>query len=218
MFINDGIREVTNAYDWKMLDHQIDLTIPSGTINYDLTANVTGGGDVPDTDRITTTESVLRFDDRVQRPMAFWFDSAASTEDGEQMILLSEDRRTRLYLQDQDQTNDNPIHFSLNLAQAGDGYELNLWPEPSGNGVVRIIFNTPQAELAIDGTDDAVNIIVPNAPVEAYATMIASNERGEEIGEPGGLLERRYQSTLGTAIEAAMQADGRTNRYESWRD
>lgn len=218
IFINDGIREVTEAYDWKTLNHLVEVTVASGTSNYDLTALVSGGGNVENTGRVTNNSSVLKWDDGSNCPIAFWYDSSATTEDGDQMYLITEEDRKRRYLQDLDETNNYPFHFSLTLAAAGDGYELNLWPEPSQNGYLRLEFNTPQAELAIDGTDDATSIIVPNAPVEAYATMIASNERGEEIGEPGGLLERRYQSVLGGAIEAAMSADGRTNRYESWRD
>lgn len=218
MWVNDGIREVTDAYDWKMLDHQVEVTVASGTSTYDLTALVSGGGNVENTGRVTTAESRLRWDDKTGYPVAFWYDSSATTEDGDQLRLLSEDERKRRYLQDLDQTSQSPLCFSLTLASAGDGYELNLWPEPSTSGYLRVMFNTPQTELAIDGTDDATSILVPSAPVEAYVTMIAANERGEEIGEPGNLLERRYYNTLGAAIEAAMGPDQRANRYESWRD
>lgn len=218
MWVNDGIREVTNAYDWKSLDHTVEVTVSASTSNYDLTALVSGGGNVENTGRVTTAESMLRWDDKQQRPLAYWYDSSASTEQGDQMWLLTQDERKRRALQDQDQTSATPTLFSLSLAAAGDGFELDLWPIPSGTGYLRLLFNTPQSELAIDGTDDATSIIVPNQAVEAYVAMIAANERGEEIGEPGNLLERRYQSTLATAIEAAMSNDNRANRYESWRD
>jgi hypothetical protein len=218
MWVNDAIREVTAAYDWKQLDHTVEVTIAATTSNYDLTDIVSNGGNVENTGRATNIDSMLRWDDKRARPMAFWYDSSASSEDGDQLWLLTEDERRRRELQDQDDTTATPGMFSLNMAAAGDGYEFNLWPIPSENGYVRLVFNSPQVELAIDGTDDATSIIVPNAPVEAHVAMIAANERGEEIGEPGNLLERRYQTTLSMAIEAAMSNDNRANRYESWRD
>lgn len=217
MFVNDGIREVTLAYDWRALDHTIDVDLVDGTFEYDLSATVALGGNVDNAGRATTSESMLRFDS-YNRPMCWiWDDSSASVPNA-QLSLMAEDDRQWRYQQDRSQAEVDPSFFSLPMAADGDGYLIRLWPEPDASRRLRIVFNTPQAALAIDGTDDATEIIVPNACVEAYVNMIAANERGEELGEPGNLLERRWYNTLAQAIEAASGADVRANRYESWRD
>jgi hypothetical protein len=217
IFINDGIREVCEAYDWNALFHTIDVDLVDGTSEYDLSATVALGGNVDNAGRATTMDSMLRFD-MYGRPLAFIYDSAADTEANIQLRLITEDERQRRYLEDTGEVNTEPSMFSLLQATDGDGYIIRIWPEPDAARRLKIVFSTPQAELAIDGTDDSTDIIVPNQVVEAYAHLTAANERGEEIGEPGNMLERRYQRLLGGAIEAAMSADQRTNRYESWRD
>ena len=48
--------------------------------------------------------------------------------------------------------------------------------------------------------------------------FLAFNERGEEMGEPGNMAERRYATSLVDAIDADVQRTGRTNRLEFYRD
>ena len=217
MWLNDGIREVSETYDWNSLTHTINVAIADGTSTYDLSATVANSGNVDNADRVTTLDSMLRFD-MCNRPLCWlWDDSSADTPNN-QMTLITEDERLRKYNLDRDETETDPTHFSLLMNTDGDGYQMKLYPEPDAARHLRIVFNTPQAEMAIDGTDDATEVIVPNAVVEAYVHMVASNERGEEIGEPGNMLERRYNKVLGGAIEAAMTVDQRSNVYESRRD
>ena len=217
MWLNDGIREVCEAYDWSSLTHTVNVAVSDGTSEYDLSALVSGGGNVDNSDRATTTDSMLRFD-AYGRPLCWLFDTSSSDTPNIQLKLLTDDERVRMYNLDRDEAQVDPSYFSLSLNTDGDGYRITLYPEPDAARHLRIVFNTPQAELAIDGTDNSTEIIVPNAPVEAYVHMVAANERGEEIGEPGNMLERRYINVLGGAIEAAMTADIRSNKYESVRD
>lgn len=217
MFINDGMREVQEAYDWRMLDSSVHFSTVNGQTEYDLSATVDTTGDVVSGGNTTNLDSMLRWDNSTHRPMAFSYDDSNQGE-GCQMWLLQDHARGRRQLQDTDQTNEEPVHFSIHQLSDGAGLGASLWPTPNAVKYIVMTFWTPQAELAIDGTDDNTNILVPVAPVEAYAHMTAANERGEEIGEPGNLLERRYTRVLGGAIEAAMTHDGRANRYESWRD
>lgn len=217
MFINDGVREVTEAYDWSSLLHTIKVAVVDGTLEYDLTALVASGGNVDDTGRVTTADSMLRFDS-AGRPIAFLYDDSADTDANVQLKLITEDDRNYKALLDTSEAQVDPNCFSLPMAASGDGYLIRFWPEPDAARELRITFWTPQADLAIDGTDDATSVIVPNQAVEAYAHMRAANERGEEIGEPGNILEAFYYRLLGGAIEAAMSADMRSNRYESRRD
>lgn len=218
MWINDGIRELSDKFAWKSLEHEITITLASGTSEYDLSALVSGGGDVPNAERATTSESILMWDESTNKPVAFLFDDASDTDTNAQMRLITEEDRYRKYQGDRDQTQIDPIDFSLKLKSDGDGYLFTVWPEPSAARTVRIKFWTPQSEIATDGTADSTEIIVHNATVEAYAHMVASNERGEEMGEPGNILERRYMSLLGGIMETAFKDGIRLNVYESRRD
>jgi len=217
MFINDGIRETSEAYDWSSLQHTVNVAVSASTFEYDLSLLVSGGGNVDNADRVTTPDSMLRFGMN-GRPLAFLFADDTETDVEVNLNLVTEDTRMWRYQQDRGDTNALPSCFSLIHTSTGDGQMLRLWPTPSESKHIRIVFNTPQAELAIDGTDDATEILVPNQVVEAYAHMSLANERGEEIGEPGNMLERRWQRLLGGAIEAAMTADGWADRYVSYRD
>lgn len=216
MWVQDGIDDVTTSYDWSSLQHDITVAIVAGTSEYDLSLSVTNTGDVPDAERVTNNESLLLFSNG--RPVAFLYDDSSDTDANVQLSYIMEADRARINSWDNDQDNEDPARFSLRQTDTGDGYKLTLWPAPSLNRELRIKFQTPQLDLAIDGTDDATEVIVPNKIVEAYAHMVAANERGEEIGEPGNLLERRFINRLGSAIEAAMASDIRANRYESVRD
>jgi hypothetical protein len=154
----------------------------------------------------------------INKPVAFLFDDASDTDTNAQMRLITEEDRYRKQQGDRSQTQIDPIDFSLKLKSDGDGYLLTVWPIPSAARTIRIKFWTPQAEIAYDGTADSTEIIVHNATVEAYAHMIASNERGEEMGEPGNVLERRWQGLLGGIMETAFKDGERLNVYESRRD
>jgi len=218
MFINDGIRDLSDRFAWKSLEHEITITLASGTIEYDLSDLVSAGGDVPDTERATTSESILMWDNTVNKPVAFLFGDESDATHNAHMSLITEEDRYRKQQNDRDLTQLEPYEFSLKLKSDGDGYLFTVWPKPLAARTVRIKFWTPQAEIATDGTADNTEVIVHNAVVEAYAHMIASNERGEEMGEPGNVLERRWAGLVGGIMETAFKDGERLNVYESHRD
>jgi hypothetical protein len=84
--------------------------------------------------------------------------------------------------------------------------------------MMEIIFWTPAPQLAVDGTTDATEVLLPDRPIFLLALMTALNERGEEIGEPGNLAERKFVNALSAAIERDIQAAGKAERYEWRRD
>ena len=217
MFVNDGMREVQEAYDWDIFRHTIKFDTVADDATYDLSATVAEGGDVYNTDTTTTIDSLLRYD-AFGRPMFYLYDDSSEDVPGAMPHLVSADELVRYRNMDRGETQEWPMVFAIGQQSDGDGLKVTMYPAPNSVKYCRINFWTPQAELAIDGTDDNTDIKAPRTPIEAYAHMTAANERGEEIGEPGNLLERRYQFALGAAIEAAMQPDARANRYESWRD
>ena len=215
MWLNDGITEVTNSYDFTALRHDITVAIAIGQSDYDLANTIAMSGDVPNAERVTTLESLLMWIDT--RPQAYLYADGSATDVDQFLRYITPDEMKRKQQLDVD-PNTYPSFFTLETDTAGKGLALTVWPEPATVRELRMTFWTPQAELAIDGTDDATSIIVPNKPVEAYVHLTAANERGEEIGEPGNMLERVYLARLAEIIEAAMSSDVRANRYESRRD
>lgn len=217
IWVNDGITDITDRYTWDSLQHEVAFDLVAGQISYDLSATVSNGGAVLDSDRPTNEHSMLEWDNTVNKPVAFLFDSSSDQVSNGQMRLISDNDRNRKRQQDRSLENIEPIDFSLRLNLEGNGYDLIVWPKPIEARFVRVQFWTPQDELAIDGTDDNTSIIVNSRVVEAYVHMISSNERGEEMGEPGSILDRRYMALMGAAMEAPMRNEERYNRYESHR-
>ena len=187
------------------------------SFEYDLSATVANGGAVDNASTVTNETSQLRFDDQ-QRPLSFLYDSSSSNTRRGRMLLISEDERTRRRSWDLNLTNQNPVHFSIKMQPDGDGWKLSFWPTPNTARHVRMFWTTPQAELLLDSTDDATEIILPRRIVELYAYMMALNERGEELGEPGNLAERNWERALGAAMEQEISIRNRTNELDSFRD
>ncbi len=66
----------------------------------------------------------------------------------------------------------------------------------------RALFYVPQEDLSTsDNTDATTEITLPTLPVIMGAVYYALNERGEEIGEPGNVAERRYVQAVTAAVE-----------------
>lgn len=218
MWVNDGMREVSNAHAWSSLYEDVEFDIVAGTLSYNIAKTVADGGAVVE-GSATTEESMLAFDSD-NRPLAFVYDTSVDTTSKARLDYLPEyDRDYRVLERDSSQTVEYPQEFGLDLVNAEpSGYVFKLWQKPSEAKYVRIGFWTPQEDLAIDGTADNTSVKAHNSSVEAYVHMVAANERGEEIGEPGNILERRYNEVLASAIEAAISKDMRANVYESRRD
>lgn len=219
MWVNDGIRDINDRYAWESLRHDIVFDLAATTTVYDLSATVANGGVVANTGRPTTANSMLEWDTRADRPVAYVFDSTSDNTMNAVMRLRPANELERLKNQDRSTTLADPVDFSLTLNPEGDGYDFTIWPIPSAARTVRMSFWTPQSELSFtDDTDSSTDIRLNAAVVEAYVHMVASNERGEEMGEPGNVLERRFTDLLGAAMEVPMRQEERENRYESVRD
>ena len=197
-FINEGLSMVQDAFMWKSQDTVVEIALTDGTRDY------TAVG--------TTYPSMLRMVDG--NAQVFLEESNGQEVP---LKLVPEHVLERLYRQDTTKTG-KPTHFSLVPEATADAWTLRFHPIPDGTYTVNAKFWVPQEELAADGTDDATSILPPNLPVYSYALMMAANERGEEMGEPGNLLERKFINDLGAAVEVAVKADEAGNIYEFRRD
>lgn len=183
-FVNDAKKEVEDAWDWSVLRTSVTFSSSVGVRTYSLTSG-------------TNTDSRLVYDEH-DRPMAF--DVTTGTQI--QLYEYNEDRVEREFLlQTPALTNEQPCTFSLTTL--GDGFQVNLLETPLSIRNYKFYFIVPQEEL----TNSSDICSVPWRPVRDLALMYALDERGEEIGEPGGRAERRYLSTLAASISQDAKKD-----------
>lgn len=196
---------------WTALNHTINVAITASTRDYDLSAIVSNGGNVDNADTPTTEQSVM-LHDMTGRPQAWIWDDA-SEDTGDPLTYIDPNTMERLFQADRDHTADDPFHFTLEKNADNDGWNLVLYPMPSAARHIRIRFNTPEAVL-VPSTDAALVINVPNRPVYLGSLYLAFNERGEEIGEPGGIAERRYLDAKASAVEQEIRVRERAGYYD----
>ncbi len=214
--ISEIHQECVSEHDWSSMRHEITLALIPSQKAYNLGLTIANGGNVPNTQRITNNDSYVVFDEN-NAPMA-WLFADTSDDQGDQMIMVAPTTMETLHQRDRDLTNELPYHFSYRLHPSNEGLELSVWPLPTVAKTVRLVMWTPSSELVPDGTMDNTTLLVPWRPIYLGALMLAQNERGEEIGEPGHLAERRYYKALAKAIEADMATRVRTDQLEVVRD
>jgi hypothetical protein len=189
-FVNDAKKEVENAWDWSVLRTAASFSSSIGTRTYSLAVS-------------TNEDSRLVYDEN-GRCMAFDVTTATPI----QLIEYNEDRLQREFLlQYPTQTIEQPVYFSL--TQLGTGFQVNFLETPSAVRDYTFYFIVPQEELE----DDVDTLTVPWRPVRDLALMYALDERGEEIGEPGGRAERRYFETLAAAIAIDAKKDSHKTQF-----
>lgn len=213
--LHDVHQECVNDYDWSSMDHVIDIPVDASQRVLDLSRTESAGGDIDDTGIGLKIDSTLRYD-TVGRPMV-WLFQDSSDEDGCRMLVCEENYMESLYQEDRGQTNDDPSYISFRAHPDRDGIEATIWPPPTSTKHIRAKFWTPESEVDIS-TDVARTLLVPARPLVLGTYLLALNERGEELGEPGNLAERRFYESLSAAIEMDTMRRQQTNRYEFRRD
>ena len=198
-FVNEGIEEVQAAFLWSSLEQEVEFDTEVGTAAYDLQA--------------TTSDSAML---KISNGATQLFIYDGSEFKCKPHLFSGEDIDRALY---EDPTHQStPTMFAVRRNATQDGFDITFYPIPDKVYTVKTKIWIPQEHMEIDGSDDATDILVPWEPVFAYALMVALNERGEEIGEPGNLAERRYLNALGAAIELEIAYLGMANVYEFRRD
>lgn len=114
---------------------------------------------------------------------------------------------------DTSKTNDTPRAFAIRNDADGRGWTIEI-PDPvSGTGTARswlTYWYIPQAAFATDGTDDSTEVKLPERPILARAIYYAQNERGEEMGQPNGILWQESLLAIGSAAERDLQVNKNT--------
>ena len=198
-FVNEGIEEVQSAYLWSSLEQEVEFDTTVDVAEYDLQAS-------------TSDNSMLKLADGAAQ---FFIYEGAEFKQKPLLVAGTDIDKATYEGPDHSAT---PTMFSVRRNATQDGLEIKLYPIPDKVYTVKTKIWIPQEHMEIDGSDDATDILVPWEPVFAYAFMTALNERGEEMGEPGNLAERRFINALGAAIELEISYLGAANVYEFWRD
>lgn len=198
-FINEAKEDIEDMWFWTVNETEIDTSILSdGTREYDLTT--------------TTDRSFLvrNLDDNI--PMMF--DITAGEEGQMEDIPLKELRKWRNTFKGTPEDLPEPRQFAIKPDADGRGYSIELKQGSTTARTWRSYWYAPQATLAVDGTDDTTEIILPERPIYLAALTYALNERGEEMGEPAQLVVQQTER----AIAAAMELDTQVNKKSDEKD
>lgn len=208
-FINDAKADLEDiSYEWSVYVTEIDLTIlaDSSTTTYDIGA--------------TNDRSWLMRDfneDRVPAAYDITDGEVGQLFDVPYKILKREQNLTI----DGNTTSTYPRIFALKANSSGDGFEIEItYPVDSGLSARdwRTYWYVPQDDLALDGTDNGTSILLPSRPIEMQAIFYALNERGEEMGEPGGVAASRAKAALAAALENDMQVQKKSDEIDIKRN
>ena len=211
-FVADAHREVVQAHDWSVMDKGVVITVVPGRSSYSLSV---GSTDLYSGWTGVSDKAQLRY--YQDAPIAYVFDEYAKIGNGDPLNELNQTtgQGTEVAALTRVSTTGRPDTFSLIPTSTGTKFVLDV---PSdGTYYVYLRLHDPELEIDVD-TDSARDLLAPSAPILAGALYFALNERGEEMGEPGNVAERRYINAIGTAIETDIIRATRTNTHEMYRD
>lgn len=192
-FVNQAKEKVEAAWRWKNLATSLTFTTVQGQVIYPLTAVGTppvasSSGVYPDDNRA----EILTDEENNSQV----FDVTSASSGG--MIRLS--RRTRetefatnIYLANQSPVQPNAFSF---YQENGTAF-FSLVGNPVGGRSMLVRAKVPQQQFSI-GTEV---FLTPWRPIVSLATMIAMEERGEELSEKSTLYLDRHNAELERAIE-----------------
>jgi len=202
MFVNDAKQDMEDVnHEWSVYETEIDTTILSdGTRTYDLTG--------------TNDRSWLIRDSRPgydQVPLAY---DITSGEVGQLFDCPLKVLRREYALTNNIVDVENPKVFAVSSDADGRGWTLTLLWGSNTTRNWRTYWYVPQADLARDGTDDNTEIKLPRNPIYQRALYYALNERGEELGEPGGIAWERSKLAISSALESDMQVQKKSDELD----
>lgn len=219
-FLSDAYEFVLEAALWENLKHTVTVDIIPGTQYYDLTRTVSNGGNVRNTDpRVAKLDSELVWIDKDPSFNIYTSDSAAVPQ---AIFFLEPDQFRNQEGLLRNTTSADPFYFTLDRDQVSGSNTtrlyLKFYPTTTTARVAQVdLWTKPDLWLS-DGTTDNTEIAIPERPVYLYALMMALNERGEELGEPGNIAERNFLAALGVAVEKDLAVAQRGDRFDWRRD
>jgi len=217
-FVADAYQEILDDHTWESLKHTINIAIVAPTTTYILSTYIADGGNVPSTERVAKDDSELLWRSGSSVVPQVWVSQSPSTGASIIPLYVPRERLEDLKALDPAATGADPMYFSVYPSSLTEGSPpdliLEVWPTPTADRTMKMRFWTGPEQLLCDGNTDSYKLRVPERPVYLLALMYALNERGEEMGEPGGMAEVRYLNALATAKEKDINAAQRSDRND----
>ena len=205
-FVVDIHKELLD-YDWSSMEHTITVPVDANQRILDLSRLEADGGDILAGGRLPTIDSVPLW--------AMSFEGSGDTQGMPLFVELPRSSEAGYYSDTAQRVNTlGSISFQANPDR--DGLQAILNPIPSVTQYVRVRLWTPELEI-VPVTDTARTPLVPWKPIYLGALWLALNERGEEMGEPGGAAESRYHTAVAQAKEADQLRKNDADQYVAER-
>jgi hypothetical protein len=195
-------------HEWSSMESTVEATVALGARAVNLGQYVADGGAVLPGSTLPTTDSVVMW--------AQLFSNAADPQ-GQDLFLGTVPGIERAYNLDRNSTVEWSCDIAFRNNPTRDGLEAILHPPMTSERLLRTRVWTP--EPRINAATDANRILlVPWRPMYLGALYLALNERGEELGEPGGMAETRYREAETVALEADVNRRQHADSYVAERE
>ncbi len=174
-FINQAKREVEDTWNWSMLRSIQTVTTASGTKSYAITGAGKRSRILGDVMNDTTDNIIHPVPDHVI---------------DKQVYLTTI-------------TNDEPVYYMIRGVDSSGDMKIEFFDTPDAIYSIKMLMVVPQADL-VAGTDEAVEITVPQEPVILRAWSLAISERGED----GGNMSNKVDGMALRALDDLVALDG----------
>lgn len=214
-FIAEVQEEIQGYHDWARYDITCTARLVAGAYDYDLTRTIGYGGAVESNFTPPGEGSFLRFVDNV--PQAWFFEDNSTDTKGTPLTLVDRGVLESHYREDSGATGD-PVEFAIQPSSENPGWRLSVYPTPTATRYIKLRFHNPPTLIDPDTAVASGSVIGFHRLMYLGVLYLALNERGEEMGEPGGVAERRYYNALAAEKERELNMSAKTNAAEFYRD
>jgi hypothetical protein len=212
--VAESYEEVLDEWNWRSLSETSVFALPAGSTGGPAADFVVGGFLAPDARLFLARAGGAPYARVIAKPYVIdLFEDNA----GSQMTELTLPQYSDMVQRQTEQASQYPQYFSLRPLP-DESLDILFWQPAKTDCSVAMTYWRRPNRLTSDGTTQGANIEIPFRPVQELALMYALNERGEEMGEPGNLAERRYMQALSAAKELDLKAAEQNNSGEWRRD
>jgi hypothetical protein len=212
--VAESYEEVLDEWNWRSLSETSVFAIPAGSMGGPASDFVVGGFLAPDARLFLAREGGAPYSRVIPEPYVIdLFEDNSSYQMRELTLPQYSDVVQRQIRQE----TDYPQYFALRPLP-DETLDILFWQPAKTDCSVSMTYWRRPNRMSSDGTTQGANIEIPFRPVQELALMYTLNERGEEMGEPGNLAERRYMQALSSAKELDLKAAEQNNTGEWRRD
>lgn len=201
-FINDAKADLEDLnHTWSAYETEMDVTIDAiGTRSYDLPLT---------NDRSFLLRSYM--DDRIPAAYDVTAGEVGQLFDCPLKVLNREYNLTNTVVDVE-----VPKVFAIEADNdLGDGWKLKvLWGSTTERNW-KLYWYVPQADFALDGSDDNTQILLPNRPIEAQAMYYAKAERAlDRNGADVVQSQQRAELSVAAALETDLQVQKKSDEID----